>query len=88
MAVVAGRLTALSEDRNVLPTVVAIEMTSRHRQRTSGRRPVGGYTPVKGTLSDPQLLRRAAERHNSFSFDNRLIGKNYVAIVRRGAFVE
>lgn len=26
------------------------------------------------------------ERHNSFSFDNRLIGKNYQTIVRHGAF--
>jgi len=38
---------------------------------------------VKGMLSNLQPLGMPIERHNSFSFDNRLIGKNYATIVRR-----
>lgn len=61
MAVVAGRLTALSEDRNVLPTV-AIEVTttaSSTARRGTVRGDDGG---VKGMLSSPQPLRSARRK--------------------------
>lgn len=93
MVVVAGRLTALSEDRNVLPTV-AIEMTTTSSNGPGGGRAQEGKVTA-GVMCQLRerfrilgLSETPVERHNSFSFDNRLIGKNYETIVRHGAFVE
>ena len=62
MVVVAGRLTALSEDRNVLPTVAIGMTTTSTDRRGQSEGVMAGYMPVKGMLSSPQPLRYARRK--------------------------
>lgn len=90
MVVVAGRLTALKT--GTFYWLSHSRWRRQCRQRTGRGQPEGGDDGVicrlRGCFRVLSLSGAPVERHNSFSFDNRLIGKNYETIVQHGTSAE